>query len=274
MSDREDAHTPIASHLFAIAGIVEPKRPSALRHGYPWQSLPQFDATGPNPGLSVTAVCSDRVAHRVKREPMAAHLPFQHVKSSKDSGPVAPVRIPTSKTIALVEGRGDEPNSVYLKIRHAYNAPPTNARTVRTSSQWASSQVIDVKSVVLRNGSASWVKHRQCGGGRPQVQKNNRAAKVDLEQLFARSGRTSQRSISHSASGAASERRSSISMASASLRHNASAPSSRKFSTEYPRGVWYGRHHGPQRKGCSRFGADSRSLAEHSSRLVSIRGEA
>lgn len=61
-----------------------------------------------------------------------------------------------------------------------------------------------------------------------------------------RSGPTSRRSIFRSESNAANERRNSISMASASLRRAASAPSLLKCSIEYPRGVRYGSQ-GPRR---------------------------
>lgn len=135
------------------------------------------------------------------------------------------------------------------------------------------------------------------GGGDQQVPRNDRA---NSEQLFGRSGLTSRRSYWRRSRAFRSAAPNTSSTASASRRLMWCWRCSAKRSTEiqldplatvyrspvplggsrprrsrrdyvvlYPRGVWYDSQ-GPQRKGCRRFGVDNRSLAEHSSRLVTF----
>ena len=92
-------------------------------------------------------------------------------------------------------------------------------------------------SYLLRR-SASCPNHSRGAFARQGLRKNDCSQKIDLEQLFGRSGRISRRSTSRSALAAANALRNSTSPAIASLRR---APSSRSSvrSTEFRLGITF-----------------------------------
>jgi hypothetical protein len=98
-------------------------------------------------------------------------------------------------------------------------APPTSAHRASAS----------IRFMLRRVGAASWANRGRDAEPRQQVPRNNRA---NLEQLFARSGPISQRSILRSARATPNAARNIESTANAEPRRATSPSSSTKFSIE------------------------------------------